>query len=129
MSERLTPLIKIENVAKTFEHLGRNIDVLRGIDLEIGAAEMVSIVGQSGVGKSTFLHILGTLDRPSSGRVLFRGEDVFAYPEPKLAGFRNRMVGFVFQFHYLLPEFSALENVVLPTLIQRMKPAEGETRA
>ncbi|MCB9728317.1 MAG: ABC transporter ATP-binding protein [Deltaproteobacteria bacterium] len=96
---------------------GRSLDVLRGVDLTIGRGEMVSIVGQSGVGKSTLLHIIGTLDRPSSGEVRYHGQDVFAQTEQRMAAFRNRRIGFIFQFHHLLAEFSALENVMLPALI------------
>jgi lipoprotein-releasing system ATP-binding protein len=93
--------------------------VLDGIDLAIGRGEMLAIVGASGVGKSTFLHILGGLDRPTSGSVLFGDVDVFGLDANQLARFRNERVGFVFQFHHLLPEFSALENVMMPALIRR----------
>ncbi len=95
------------------------LHVLDGIDLDIGKGEMLAIVGASGVGKSTFLHILGGLDRPTSGSVVFGDVDVFALDPNRLARFRNERVGFVFQFHHLLPEFSALENVMMPALIRR----------
>ncbi|PIE66075.1 MAG: lipoprotein-releasing system ATP-binding protein LolD [Deltaproteobacteria bacterium] len=102
------------------------LEVLRGVDLRIGEGEMVSIVGQSGVGKSTLLQILGTLDYPTAGQVLYEGEDVFALPAGKLSAFRNARVGFVFQFHHLLAEFSALENTMLPALIGGRPPREAE---
>ncbi len=94
------------------------LHVLDGIDLKIGRGEMLAIVGASGVGKSTFLHILGGLDHPSSGRVLYGDVDIFAMDNDRIARFRNEHVGFVFQFHHLLPEFSALENVMMPALIR-----------
>ncbi len=98
--------------------MGRSsVPVLRGIDLEINEAQIVAIVGPSGVGKSTLLHILGTLDQPSEGSVIIEGTDVFKFVEKKLADFRNRTVGFIFQFHHLMPEFTALENVMMPGLI------------
>src|SRR5437773_9633780 len=105
------------------------VSVLEGLGLEIEAGERIAIVGESGVGKSTLLHLLGALDRPTSGRILFSGEDVFARPEPELAGFRNREVGFVFQFHHLLPDFTALENVMLPALIAGEALREARARA
>ena len=96
------------------------LPVLDGIDLDIRAGEMLAIVGASGVGKSTFLHIVGGLDRPTSGKVYYGDTDVFSLDNGQLSRFRNERVGFVFQFHHLLPEFSALENVMMPALIQRM---------
>jgi len=96
------------------------LPVLDGIELDIRAGEMLAIVGASGVGKSTFLHILGGLDRPTSGKVYYGDTDVFGLDNGRLSRFRNERVGFVFQFHHLLPEFSALENVMMPALIQRM---------
>jgi lipoprotein-releasing system ATP-binding protein len=103
------------------------VQVLADLDLVVEAGERLAIVGESGVGKSTLLHLLGALDLPTGGRLLFDGQDVFARPEPELAAFRNREVGFVFQFHHLLADFTALENVMLPSLIAR-EPA-GPTRA
>lgn len=123
------PIIKIENLHKSFDLDGKRIDVLKGIDLELRAGEKVSIMGKSGTGKSTLLHLLGTLDRPSKGNVIFEGRDVLNQSEGKLAGFRNRTIGFVFQFHYLLPDFTALENVEIPLKISRMPPGEVFSRA
>ena len=113
------PLIQIEGLSKSFETAEGSLEVLRGLDFEIQAGDRVAIMGQSGVGKSTLLHILGTLDRPTSGDVRFRGEDVFAKSPEELARLRNHFVGFVFQFHHLLPEFTALENVMMPGLLQK----------
>ena len=108
---------------------GGSLEVLRGVSLSIEAGEVVAIVGESGTGKSTLLHLLGALDRPSEGTVLFEGADVFKKSDQQLADFRNRHVGFVFQFHHLLPEFSALENVAMPALIQRQRFADVRERA
>ena len=106
-------MIKATHVTKSYESL----QVLKGIDLEINKGEVVSIVGASGAGKSTLLHILGTLDRADGGKINIDGEDVTALSSKKLSQFRNRKIGFVFQSHHLLPEFSALENVMMPSLI------------
>ncbi|MDZ7260555.1 MAG: ABC transporter ATP-binding protein [candidate division KSB1 bacterium] len=105
------------------------LPVLKGIDLEVSEGEIVAIIGPSGVGKSTLLHILGALDRPTGGRVEIDGVDVFSYDDKQLANFRNKTVGFVFQFHHLLPEFTALENVVMPALIAGRNKAEAQRRA
>jgi len=105
------------------------VEVLRGVDLDIRRGDSLAIVGTSGVGKSTLLHILGTLDRPTSGQVLWEGQEVFNLDDQQLADFRNRKVGFVFQFHHLLPEFNALENVMLPVLISRRPRSEAQDRA
>jgi lipoprotein-releasing system ATP-binding protein len=104
-------------LTKRFQNGGVSIDVLKDLDFTLDTGETVAIVGASGIGKSTLLHILGTLDRPDSGELLFQGQNVFLYDDEKLARFRNRFVGFVFQFHHLLPEFSALENTMMPALI------------
>ena len=109
--------IRCRGLAKSFQNGGVRIDVLKGVNLDLAIGETVAIVGASGIGKSTLLHILGTLDRPDSGTLEFQGEDVFLYNDFKLAQFRNRTIGFVFQFHHLLPEFSALENAMMPALI------------
>jgi len=123
------PLVVVEQVTKTFVHEGRAVSILKGIDLRIDAGEMVCIVGPSGAGKSTLLHLLGTLDLPSEGRILYAGEDVTQYSSAKLATFRNRTIGFVFQFHHLLPEFTALENVMLPGRIHGEPVGKVEERA
>ena len=122
-------LVEIRGLTKSYWLDDKEIPVLRGVDLDIKAGERVSIIGRSGSGKSTFLHVLGTLDFPNAGQVLFHGKDVFHLSPAELAAFRNRTIGFVFQFHHLLPEFSALENVMLPALIQRMPAQEAERRA
>jgi lipoprotein-releasing system ATP-binding protein len=124
MKENATPktAVKIElrGLVKTFKHNGIQVEVLTGVDLDIRQGETLAVVGASGVGKSTLLHILGTLERPSGGTVRWEGEDVFALDDRSLAAFRNRKVGFVFQFHHLLAEFNALENVMMPALIARL---------
>ena len=113
-------LICARNLVKSFNNGGVSIDVLADINFDLAVAETVAIVGASGIGKSTLLHILGTLDQPDSGTLLFKGEDVFGYNDVELARFRNESIGFVFQFHHLLSEFSALENAMMPALIQGM---------
>jgi lipoprotein-releasing system ATP-binding protein len=123
------PLFSIRGLSKSYWLDGREIPVLRGVDLDIEAGERISIIGPSGSGKSTFLHVLGTLDLPSAGSVRHRGQDVFAWSSAELAAFRNRTIGFCFQFHHLLPEFTALENVRMPALIQRMNVGEADDRA
>jgi lipoprotein-releasing system ATP-binding protein len=107
----------------------RRLEVLRGIDLDIAQGELVALTGPSGAGKSTFLHLLGTLDVPTRGSIRFDGEDVFERGEEGLASFRNETVGFVFQSHHLLPEFTALENAMMPGLIRRIPRAEARRRA
>jgi lipoprotein-releasing system ATP-binding protein len=116
-------LLSIRDVFKSYFLHGKRIDVLRGVSLDIEKGELVSLVGASGAGKSTFLHVLGTLDAPAAGEVLFDGRSVFAMNDAEIAEFRNRTIGFVFQSHYLLPEFTALENVAMPALIQRQDRA------
>ncbi len=111
------PLIRVSGLCKSFETGDGTIEVLRGLDFEIHPGECLAIVGSSGVGKSTLLHILGALDHPTSGSVEFRGEDLFANSSDELARFRSDCLGFIFQFHHLLPEFNALENVMMPGLI------------
>jgi len=112
------PLIVVEALTKTFVHMGQPLQVLKGIDLRIDEKELVSIVGSSGAGKSTLLHCIGTLDLPSSGRIKLGKDELTGLSGAKLAAIRNRAIGFVFQFHHLLPEFTALENVMMPGLIQ-----------
>jgi lipoprotein-releasing system ATP-binding protein len=116
--EQMPPVIAVQNLSKSFSNGGVSIDVLKDLSFDLSNGETVAIVGASGIGKSTLLHIIGTLDRPDSGNLLFKGEDVFSFDDHKLARFRNESVGFVFQFHHLLPEFTALENTMMPALIQ-----------
>jgi len=110
-------LITVRGLCKSFTNGGVGIVVLKDLDFNLATGESVAIVGASGIGKSTLLHIIGTLDRPDSGELLFKGDNVFAYDDLKLARFRNQSIGFVFQFHHLLPEFSAVENAMMPALI------------
>jgi lipoprotein-releasing system ATP-binding protein len=123
------PLVLVENVKKSFVHEGRPVQILKGIDLRIEQREMLCIVGPSGAGKSTLLHMLGTLDLPSEGSIYFEGDNITSYSSSRLAEFRNRSIGFVFQFHHLLPEFTALENVTMPGRIRGERPRELEDRA
>jgi len=123
------PLVVIQNITKTFQHMGRALDVLKGIDLIIEQGQILAIVGPSGAGKSTLLHCIGTLDLPTSGRIQFGGEELTTMRPSRLAAVRNRDVGFVFQFHHLLPEFTALENIMLPGLIAGRTRRDMERRA
>jgi lipoprotein-releasing system ATP-binding protein len=116
--------VVVRGLTKTFEHGGRTLPVLRGIDFELRPGEIASVVGASGAGKSTLLHVLGTIDLPSAGTIQFDGADITKLGAAELAHFRNRQIGFVFQFHHLLPEFTALENAMMPGLILRMPRTE-----
>ncbi len=122
-------LLRARAVRKVYRTAAGEVPVLTDLDLEIPAGEMLAVVGASGVGKSTLLHVLGTLDRPDAGRIEVDGQDVYGLPEAGLREFRNRTLGFVFQFHQLLPEFSALENVMMPLLIARRPASEARARA
>lgn len=121
--------VRVEDLHKRFVKGGHTLDVLQGIDLELAAGEMVAVVGQSGSGKSTFLHVLGTLDRPTEGRVWFDGQDVFERSGAALDALRNRRIGFIFQFHHLLPDQDALHNVMIPALIGGQPPDQASARA
>src|SRR6185369_2995597 len=121
--------VSVRGLTKVFTHSGRNIEVLRGLNFDLQPGEMASVVGASGVGKSTLLHVLGTLDTATAGTITFDGVDVTAMNAARLAEFRNHEIGFVFQFHHLLPEFTALENVMMPGLIMRLPRAEASARA
>ena len=118
-------MIKIEDIRKSFG----NLQVLKGISLEIGKSEVVSIVGSSGAGKTTLLQIVGTLDKADSGKIIIAGEDVTEFSSVRMARFRNKHIGFVFQFHQLLPEFTALENVMMPAFIAGTSHKEAKRRA
>jgi lipoprotein-releasing system ATP-binding protein len=122
-------MIKVTALKKTYSKDGYKIEVLKGLNIEIARGESLAILGVSGAGKSTLLHILGTLDHPSSGTISYDGINIFEWPEKKLAAFRNKKIGFVFQFHNLLPEFSALENTMMPALINGLPKREAKVRA
>lgn len=123
------PLLEVRGLSKSFKHDGQTISVLKDIDFAMQPGERVAIVGTSGAGKSTLLHVLGTLDRPSAGSIHFEGKDLAKLSARKLAAFRNQSVGFMFQFHHLLPILTAVENVMMPALIQRASKAEARDRA
>lgn len=121
----MSSLLEVTELTKSYGAGETRVDVLQGVNLTVAEGETIALVGASGTGKSTLLHIMGTLDRPSSGNVFFQGQDVFRLSEAALASFRNRSIGFVFQFHHLLPEFSAVENVMMPLLIAGTKRSEA----
>lgn len=118
-------MIEVKNIHKSFGTL----EVLKGVNLTVKKGEIVSIIGKSGAGKTTLLQIIGTLDKPDSGSIMINGVDVFALKEKELADFRNRHIGFIFQFHQLLPEFTTLENVMMPAMIACMEEKEAEQRS
>ena len=125
----MSSLLEVTGLCKDYRMGADTVQVLKGIDLEISSGTTTALVGASGAGKSTLLHILGALDRPSSGRVIYKGQDLFARSDRELADFRNGTIGFVFQFHHLLPEFTALENVMMPALIARKERRQAEQQA
>jgi len=122
-------LLEIKDLRKDFKIGNNEIKVLKGVNFSVDHGEIIAVMGRSGSGKSTLLNIMGTLDRPDSGSVYFNDEDVFKFNDRKLADFRNKNIGFVFQFHHLLPEFDAVENVMLPGLIVGAKKTELRERA
>jgi lipoprotein-releasing system ATP-binding protein len=122
-------LVQVVHMTKEFTMGSKVLQVLKNVDLTLKVGEMVTIIGASGAGKSTLLHCLGTLDLPSSGSIEFEGTDIVSLPPPELARFRNRTIGFVFQFHHLLPEFTAVENVMMPAMIGRLPAREARERA
>lgn len=122
-------LIETKNIHKTFKTAAGELTILKDINMSIAEGEILGIVGASGAGKSTLLHILGALDKPSSGEILFQGKNISSLDETMLAEFRNASIGFVFQFHHLLPEFNSLENVMLPGMISNRPYEEIEKRA
>ncbi len=125
----MSSLLSVRNLYKSFIEGGEEIHVLRGVNLDLQEGERLAVVGESGVGKSTLLHILGTLDRPTKGEILYLGREIPVSDETSLSHFRNQVVGFVFQFHYLLPDFSALENVMFPALIHGMEAERAKAEA
>lgn len=128
-NNRRSRLISVRGLSKSFSNNGIRIEILKSINFDLDAGETISIVGASGIGKSTLLHILGTLDRPDSGTFLFQDKDVLLFDDEKLARFRNESIGFVFQFHHLLPEFSAVENTMMPALIRGVSKKEAREAA
>jgi lipoprotein-releasing system ATP-binding protein len=122
-------MITVTNLHKSFPMGEQTLSVLKGINLTIAHGELIAVIGASGAGKSTLLHILGLLDRPTRGTVCFEGQDLFQLSESAQAEFRNKRIGFVFQFHHLLPEFTALENACMPALIQRRQPEDVKAEA
>jgi lipoprotein-releasing system ATP-binding protein len=125
----MSEMIRIKDLTKTYTTPGGSVEVLKGITFDIGRAEMIAIVGPSGAGKSTLLHILGALDKPTSGTIHYGAQDIFSLKNDRLAYFRNKTVGFVFQFHHLLPEFTALENTMMPAFIAGMSEDSIRTKA
>lgn len=122
-------LLKAEGLSKSFQSAKSTIDVLNHMDFDLEAGETLAVVGASGIGKSTLLHILGTLDYPDSGELRFKGQNVFDFDDPQLARFRNETMGFVFQFHHLLSEFSAVENTMMPAMIQGIEKTRARQMA
>ena len=122
-------MIAVRRLSKSFPTGRGVVDVLRDVSLDIAASERLAVVGSSGAGKTTFMHLLGGLDRPSAGSITYEGKDIFHFGGRELDAFRNRSVGFVFQFHQLLPEFSALENVMMPALVGRVNRSEARKNA
>ncbi len=124
------PILQVKGLSKAYAGAGGGpLQVLSGLDLDVSRGEFVAITGESGCGKSTLLHVLGALDRPDDGKILVDGADVFAHDDEALSTFRNRQIGFVFQFHHLLPEFTAEENVMMPALVGGQRPADARSRA
>ncbi len=122
-------MLKARNIHKSYPQGSGELKILKGIEIEIKAGEALSIVGASGSGKSTLLHILGTLDRPQSGEIFFKNEDILSYNDEQLAHFRNQKLGFIFQFHHLLPEFNVLENAMMPLLVSGEAKSSAQKKA
>ena len=129
MSDGNSTLLQAFQLQKTYQSASKRIDVLHGLDFEIRTGSMIAIMGASGIGKSTLLHLLGGLDRPDAGEILFEGENILKFSPDQLARFRNEKVGFVFQMHHLLPEFDTLENTMMPFLLHRYDRKEAGERA
>ena len=123
------PLVSVRGLKKSFHKDGATVSVLKGIDFEVGEGEFATIMGPSGAGKTTFLHVIGSLDRPTEGEVFYRGKDVSLFTGEEQCRFRNEKVGFVFQFYHLLQDFTVLENIMIPLWIKRAKAAEAQGAA
>jgi len=122
------PLLRVRGLKKSFHKDGATVEVLKGVDLDVAEGEFITIMGPSGAGKTTFLHLVGSLDRPTEGEILFRGRDIGLYSEKEQCAFRNEKIGFVFQFYHLLQDFSVIENIMMPLWIRRVR-AEAEAEA
>lgn len=125
----MSPVLSCRNLHKTFEQGSYRVNVLAGVDFEVNSGQTIAIIGASGSGKSTLLHVLGGLDSPTGGEVTLNGQSLAEIGEAEKGRLRNACLGFVYQFHHLLPEFTALENVAMPLLIRRMSPAQASERA
>lgn len=123
------PFLDVKNLSKTYGTNHKRVEALKNISFSVSQGEFLTIVGASGAGKSTLLHVLGALDHPTAGKVFYSGEDLFSLNETQLALFRNQKIGFIFQFHYLLPEFTALENTMMPALIRGQRKDEARAAA
>jgi len=122
-------VLRVSNIKKSFNKNGREINVIKGVSLDVIKGDFITIMGPSGAGKSTFLHILGTLDKPSDGEIYFRGEDIHRFTEEQASVFRNEKIGFVFQFYHLLQDFNVIENIIMPLLIKRVKIKDAIEKA
>lgn len=130
MNSRMDGLVlRVSNIKKSFNKNGREINVIKGVNLDVMEGDFITIMGPSGAGKSTFLHILGTLDKPSEGEIYFRGEDIHRFTEEQASVFRNEKIGFVFQFYHLLQDFNVIENIIMPLLIKRVKIKDAIEKA
>ncbi|MDD5766781.1 MAG: ABC transporter ATP-binding protein, partial [Candidatus Marinimicrobia bacterium] len=125
-NENEFPLLDVCHISKSFHNDGHEVCVLKDLSFTVEAGEVVAVMGPSGIGKSTLLNLIGTLDKPDSGEILFQGNSPFQLPDPEIARFRNSTIGFVFQFHHLLPEFTALENVMIPNMVYHNDPNKSE---
>jgi len=126
MKNNAVPILNVHNLSKSYHNDGIEVPVLKDISFSVNPGEVITIMGPSGIGKSTLLNLIGTLDYPDSGEIIYNGINPFSLTEKEIARFRNKTVGFVFQFHHLLPEFTALENVMIPSIIYRYNPENAK---